>query len=61
MTEYFALLKTKGQKTWRAAFPIKKGVTKLKARSIIQKNIKKGKTYRIVSKKELQNYMKRQK
>jgi hypothetical protein len=50
---YYALLKSKGQGTWKAVYPFPAGTTRLKASALMRRAIKKGKTYKIVSKMQL--------
>jgi len=49
---YYVLVKRKGAKSWLGAIPAKKNVGKSTLRKSVSKNIKKGFTYRIVTKTE---------
>ena len=55
--ELIAIVKNKGAKSWQSAYPIKKGVTRAKAQSVLRKQLKKGKTFRIITRKQLNSYI----
>lgn len=55
----YAIMKKTGSKTWKSAFPVKKGVTRARAESVLRKNIKKGNTFKIITEKQLNAYMKK--
>ena len=58
---YFILIKKKGSQRYRGAIPAKPGISKNKLRQSISKNLKKDLIYRIVTRKELLNFLKKMK
>ena len=55
MANYFILIKRKTAESWKGAIPAKSGVTKQKIRSTMKTQLKKGYTYKIVTKTQLRN------
>jgi hypothetical protein len=54
---YYALFKRKGNKSWTGAIPGKKGYSKEMFRSKLKSVLRKNVTIRIVTGKQLKNYM----
>jgi len=57
----FILIKRKGSNTYKGAIPAKAGISKEKLRRSVSKNLKPGLTFRIVSKQQLVNFLKKMK
>ena len=60
MSKYYVLIKRKGSKKILGAVPARKGVTKAKLKKVARKNLKKGLSYKIVSRKQLMRILLKQ-
>ena len=55
---YYILIKKKGSKRYQGIVPAKKKVSKAVLRKSLKRNLKKGLTFRIITKKELVKLLK---
>jgi hypothetical protein len=56
---YFILVKRKGARTWKGAIPAKRGCSKAKIIKSTRRSIKKGLTFKVISQKQIINFLKR--
>ena len=59
--KYYILVKKKGQSSWQRAYPSKKNVSLSKLKSVVNRSIRSGFTYKIVSQMQLKSMVKRKK
>ena len=57
MARYFILIKRQGSKKWLGAIPARAGVSLAKLRTNVRKFIKKGFSYRIITKAQLKKLL----